>query len=142
MCWRRIRMVPARSPDRPSKDVISLRDEAAFIGPVLRRTGSPRAPVGHSCGAAVAPVAALPDPGRVRAIADYEPTLFCLLDANSPPQNDAFLELHVPMLLMVGRESTASARASRGCWRRPCRGWSRWRSWAWATWGRSRTPMS
>jgi pimeloyl-ACP methyl ester carboxylesterase len=37
--------------------------------------------VGHSYGAAVALIAALATPGRVRAMALYEPTLFALLDA-------------------------------------------------------------
>jgi pimeloyl-ACP methyl ester carboxylesterase len=78
-----------KSPDWPSKDLIALRDEVAFIEPVLRRAGAPLALVGHSYGAAVALVAALADPGRVRAIAVYEPTLFGLLDAQSPPPNDA-----------------------------------------------------
>ena len=52
-------------------------------GPVLTRAGSPLALVGHSYGAAVALIAALATPGRVRAMALYEPTLFALLDAET-----------------------------------------------------------
>ncbi len=78
-----------KSPDWPSNRFISLRDEAAFIEPVLERAGSPLALVGHSHGAAVALIAALAQPERVRALALYEPTLFSLIDAESPAPNDA-----------------------------------------------------
>ena len=78
-----------KSPDWPSDRIIRLLDEVAFIEPVLARAGSPLALVGHSYGAAVALIAALANPGRVRAIALYEPTLFALLDAEAPPPNEA-----------------------------------------------------
>src|SRR4030095_13051581 len=78
-----------KSPHWPSDRIIHLRDEAALIEPVLTRAGSPLALVGHSYGAAVALIAALANPGRVRAIALYEPTLFALLDAETPPPNEA-----------------------------------------------------
>ena len=78
-----------QSPEWPSDRVIGLRDEAALIEPVLARAGSPLVLVGHSYGAAVALIAALADPARVRAMALYEPTLFALLDAESPPPNEA-----------------------------------------------------
>jgi pimeloyl-ACP methyl ester carboxylesterase len=78
-----------RSPEWPSDRVITLRDEAALVEPVLARAGSPLALVGHSYGAAVALIAALENPGRVRAMALYEPTLFALLDAEQPAPNEA-----------------------------------------------------
>ena len=81
-----------KSPEWPSDRVIALRDEVALIEPVLARAGTPAGPlalVGHSYGAAVALVAALAHPGRVRALALYEPTLFALPDAQSPPPNEA-----------------------------------------------------
>ena len=78
-----------KSPPWPSDRVISLRDEVALIEPVLARAGTPLALVGHSYGAAVALIAALTHPGRVRAIALYEPTLFALLDAEAPAPNEA-----------------------------------------------------
>ena len=78
-----------KSPHWPSDRVIRLRDEVALIEPVLTRAGSPLALVGHSFGAAVALIAALANPGRVRAMALYEPTLFSLLDAETPPPNAA-----------------------------------------------------
>ena len=78
-----------QSPHWPSDRVIHLRDEAALIEPVIRKAGSPLALVGHSYGAAVALIAALANPGRVRAMALYEPTLFALLDAETPAPNEA-----------------------------------------------------
>jgi pimeloyl-ACP methyl ester carboxylesterase len=78
-----------KSPERPSHRVIHLRDEVALIEPVLARAGSPLALVGHSYGAAVALIAALANPGRVRAMALYEPTLFALLDGETPAPNEA-----------------------------------------------------
>jgi len=78
-----------KSPDWPSDRTIRLRDEVALIEPILARAGSPVALVGHSYGAAVALIAALADPGRVRAMVLYEPALFALLDAEAPPPNEA-----------------------------------------------------
>ena len=78
-----------KSPHWPSDRIIHLRDEVALIEPVLARAGSPLALVGHSYGAAVALIAALANPGRVRAMALYEPTLFALLDAERPAPNEA-----------------------------------------------------
>jgi pimeloyl-ACP methyl ester carboxylesterase len=78
-----------KSPQWPTDRVLGLRDEVALIEPVLTRAGSPLALVGHSYGAAVALIAALANPGRVRAMALYEPTLFALLDAEAPPPNEA-----------------------------------------------------
>jgi pimeloyl-ACP methyl ester carboxylesterase len=78
-----------RSPDFPSGRVIALRDEAALIEPVLAKAGAPLALVGHSYGAAIALVAALANPARVRALALYEPTFFSLIAAQGPPPNDA-----------------------------------------------------
>src|SRR5262249_8978615 len=72
-----------------SDRVIRLRDEVALIEPVLARAGSPLTLVGHSYGAAVALIAAIANPGRVRALALFEPVLFSLLDAESPPPNAA-----------------------------------------------------
>jgi pimeloyl-ACP methyl ester carboxylesterase len=78
-----------KSPEWPSERVISLRDEVTLIEPVLAQAGSPLALVGHSYGAAVALIAALANPARVRSMALYEPTLFALLDAETPAPNEA-----------------------------------------------------
>lgn len=76
---------PAWSTGRP----IRLSDEAAALEPVFERAGEPFVLIGHSYGAAVALIAALEQPRRVRALALYEPTLFSLVDAETPPPNDA-----------------------------------------------------
>ncbi|MCB1908647.1 MAG: alpha/beta hydrolase [Rhodocyclaceae bacterium] len=78
-----------RSPDWHSSREISLADEVALVEPLLALAGSPLALVGHSYGAAVALIAALACPERVRALVLYEPTLFSLVDADAPPPNGA-----------------------------------------------------
>jgi pimeloyl-ACP methyl ester carboxylesterase len=78
-----------RSPAWPKDRTVRLRDEVALLEPVFGRAGRPFALVGHSYGAAVALITAASQPYRVRALALYEPTLFALVDAESPPPNDA-----------------------------------------------------
>lgn len=78
-----------KSPEWPSDRAIALRDEVALIEPVLAKAGAPFVLVGHSYGAAVALIAALDRPSRVRGLALYEPTLFSLIDAEAAPPNDA-----------------------------------------------------
>lgn len=78
-----------KSPEWPAGRPSTLEDEVALIEPVLARAGTPFVLVGHSYGAAVALKAALAHPARVRALVLYEPTLFSLVDADSPPPNDA-----------------------------------------------------
>ena len=78
-----------KSPAWPRDRTISLCDEAPLLEPVFVRAGSPFLLVGHSYGAAVALIAAVSRPDRVRALALYEPTLFALLDAEQPPPNEA-----------------------------------------------------
>lgn len=116
-----------KSPDWPSDRRIRLRDEAALIEPVLARAGSSLALVGHSYGAAVALIAALADPGRVRAMALYEPTLFALLDAETPPPNEADgirdAVATAGLALDAGNQDAAAERfidywMGRGAWKR------------------------
>lgn len=78
-----------KGPPWPTDRAVALRDEVALLEPVLARAGAPCALVGHSYGAAVALVAAVQQPGRIRALALYEPTCFALVDAAAPPPNDA-----------------------------------------------------
>jgi len=78
-----------KSPPWPADRPVLLRDEAALLEPVFARAGEPFTVVAHSYGAAVALVAAVEQPRRIRALAVYEPVLFSLLDAASPPPNDA-----------------------------------------------------
>lgn len=78
-----------RSPAWPADRRVRLRDEAALLEPVFARAGRPFSMVGHSYGGAVALIAALARPRRVSSLVLYEPTLFGLVDAESPPPNDA-----------------------------------------------------
>jgi len=78
-----------KSPAWPMDRTMWLRDEVRLLEPVFERAGNPFALVGHSYGAAVALIAAIAQPHRVRALALYEPTLFALVDAESPSPNDA-----------------------------------------------------
>lgn len=78
-----------KGPAWPAGQAMRLDDEVALLAPVLERASSPLALVGHSYGAAVALIAALRHPGRVRALAVYEPTLFSLLEQESPAPNEA-----------------------------------------------------
>lgn len=78
-----------KSPPWSAPRMMQLRDEVNLLEPVFAQAGTPLALVGHSYGAAVALIAALTHPGRVRALALYEPTLFAVIDAASPPPNAA-----------------------------------------------------
>ncbi len=78
-----------QGPPWPTDRRLGLHDEVALLEPVFAAAGSAVVLVGHSYGAAVALKAALMHPGRVRALALYEPTLFGLLDADSPAPNAA-----------------------------------------------------
>ena len=78
-----------RSPPWSAERQLTLGDEVTLLEPVFERAGDHFALVGHSYGAAVALVAAVRHPGRIRALVLYEPTLFALLDAESRPPNDA-----------------------------------------------------
>ena len=110
-----------QSPDWHSDRVITLRDEVDLIEPVLARAGTPLALVGHSYGAAVALMAALSNPGPVRALAIHESTLFAVVDAQAPLPNgaDGILDavraageaLDMPVLYMLGASSPESAYA-------------------------------
>jgi pimeloyl-ACP methyl ester carboxylesterase len=78
-----------KSPAWPTERPLWLRDEVALLESVFARAGDPFALVAHSYAAAVALIAAVTQPHRVRVMALYEPTLFALVDAESPPPNDA-----------------------------------------------------
>src|SRR5215510_9176788 len=78
-----------QSPPWPAGRLLSLRDEVDLLEPVFERAGNPHVLVGHSYGAAVALIAAISQPERIRAMVLFEPVLFALLDAESPPPNEA-----------------------------------------------------
>ena len=78
-----------KSPEWLSDRKIRLDDEVDFLEPVLTAGGESCILVGHSYGAAVALIAALRHPERVRALALYEPTLFAVVDAEKAAPNGA-----------------------------------------------------
>ena len=78
-----------KSPAWPVDRVVTLRDEVALLEPVFAAAGNPFFLVGPSYGAAVALLAALAHPERIRAVAVYEPTLFALLEEEAPGQETA-----------------------------------------------------
>ena len=70
----------------PANGPVDADEDADLVAELLTE---PMHLVGHSYGAAVALIAALANPGRVQAMALYEPTLFSLIDAQSPSPNAA-----------------------------------------------------
>jgi pimeloyl-ACP methyl ester carboxylesterase len=78
-----------KTAEWPSDREIRLQDEVDLLEPVFARAGPSFTLVGHSYGAAIALLAALRRPGRVRALALYEPTLFSVVDAQQAPPNGA-----------------------------------------------------
>jgi pimeloyl-ACP methyl ester carboxylesterase len=76
-----------KSPPPPAGGA-RLRDEVALLEPVLARAGERFSLVGHSHGGAIALVAATLFPQRIQALVLYEPTLFALVEAESPAPND------------------------------------------------------
>jgi pimeloyl-ACP methyl ester carboxylesterase len=78
-----------KGPAWPSDRVVRLQDEVELLEPVFALADHPFSLVGHSYGAAVALIAALRRPGRIKELAIYEPTLFSVVDAESPAPNEA-----------------------------------------------------
>ena len=78
-----------RSPHWPIDRRLTLDDELALLSPVLARAGPRFTLIGHSYGAALALLTTLRHVDRVSSLVLYEPTLFSLLDAHTPPPNQA-----------------------------------------------------
>jgi pimeloyl-ACP methyl ester carboxylesterase len=111
-----------KSPPWTSDRAIGLSDEVALIEPVFDRAGRAFTLVGHSYGAAIALIAALKQPDRVDALILYEPTLFAVIDAESPQPNDAdgIREVVVDAVLALeAHDSDAAARRFIDYWMGP-----------------------
>ena len=78
-----------KSPKWDSDRLMTLHDEVNFLQPVFSDAGQTFSLVAHSYGAAVALIAALTYPDRIRSLVLYEPTLFALIESNSEQPNDA-----------------------------------------------------
>lgn len=77
-----------KSPPWPRDRKLALRDEVALLEPVFARAGDRFSLVGHSYGGGIALVGALVHRQRLHAMALYEPTLFALVEQESPSPND------------------------------------------------------
>jgi pimeloyl-ACP methyl ester carboxylesterase len=77
-----------KSPPWPRNHHLTLGDEVALLEPVFERAGERFSLIGHSYGGAIALMTAVVQPRRVRALALYEPTLFALVERESPSPND------------------------------------------------------
>ncbi|KQT08114.1 alpha/beta fold hydrolase [Ramlibacter sp. Leaf400] len=73
-----------RTAEWPSDRVIRLDDEVDLVEPLLLEGAAPVHLVGHSYGGAVALKAALRHRERIGRVALYEPTLFALVERETP----------------------------------------------------------
>ncbi|TFZ02271.1 alpha/beta hydrolase [Ramlibacter henchirensis] len=76
-----------KSPEWPSDREIRLADEVALIEPLIASARGGVHLVGHSYGACIALKAALMHPAQVRSLSVYEPTIFALVDRDTPRPN-------------------------------------------------------
>jgi pimeloyl-ACP methyl ester carboxylesterase len=107
-----------KSPARPRNTM--LRDEVALLEPVFARAGDPFALVGHSYGGAIALVAAAMNPKRVRCMALYEPTLFALVERETPHDVDGIRNAVITSLAALeSGDKQAAARAFIDFWMEP-----------------------
>jgi len=70
----------------PQDRAVTLSDEVARLEPVFTSAREPFSLVGHSYGGAVALIAALQNPGRLRNMVLFEPVLFSVLEETDPGQ--------------------------------------------------------
>lgn len=100
-----------KSPSWPDDRPAALSDEVSLLAPLLADAGEEFFVVGHSYGAAVALMVATKHPDRVKALALYEPTLFAVLQQESPDQ-PAFHEINAVVddaVEAIGRGDPSSA---------------------------------
>ena len=88
---------------------ISLRDEVALMEPVIARAGERFSLVGHSYGGGIALIAAVMHPNRLRSMALYEPTLFALVERDSPKDVDGIRNAVAQSVEALKRGDTAGA---------------------------------
>ena len=107
-----------KGPARPPNTM--LREEVALLEPVFARAGDPFALVGHSYGGAVALVAAVMYPRRVRALALYEPTLFAIVERETPRDVDGIRKTVVTAVqALKAGDKAAAARSFINFWMEP-----------------------
>jgi len=106
-----------KSPPWPTGRKVALRDEVALLEPVLARAGDGISLVGHSYGGGIALVGALAHRQRLRSKALYEPTLFALVERESPSDVDGIRGTVAAAVAALGRgEASAAARCFIDFW--------------------------
>jgi pimeloyl-ACP methyl ester carboxylesterase len=109
-----------KSPPRPRDRKVSLRDEVALLDPVFRRAGDGFSLVGHSYGGGIALVGAVIHRERLRCVALYEPSLFALVERESPKDVDGIRNTVVASVAALERgDAPAAARCFIDFWMGP-----------------------
>jgi len=98
-----------KSPAWPTGRKIGLRDEVALLEPVIARAGKPFSLVGHSYGGGIALVAAVMHRTRLRSMALYEPSLFALVERDSPSDVDGIRTAVARSVQALGKRDAAGA---------------------------------
>ena len=98
-----------KSPARPRGRKISLRDEVALLDPVFERAGEAFSIVGHSYGGGVALVGGVIHRERLRSVALYEPSLFALVERESPKDVDGIRNTVVASVAALERGDAPGA---------------------------------
>jgi len=106
-----------KSPPWPQGRKVALRDEVALLDPVFARAGERFSLVGHSYGGGIALIAALAHRQRLRSMALYEPTLFALVERESPNDVDGIRNAVAAAVAALGRgDAPAAARCFIDFW--------------------------
>ena len=106
-----------KSPPWPQGRKVALRDEVALLDPVFARAGERFSLVGHSYGGGIALIGALAHRQRLRSVALYEPTLFALVERESPNDVDGIRNAVVAAVAALGRgDAPAAARCFIDFW--------------------------
>jgi len=106
-----------KSPPWPQGRKVALRDEVALLDPVFARAGERFSLVGHSYGGGIALIGALAHRQRLRSVALYEPTLFALVERESPNDVDGIRNAVAAAVAALGRgDAPAAARCFIDFW--------------------------
>lgn len=106
-----------KSPPWPQGRKVALRDEVALLDPVFARAGERFSLVGHSYGGGIALIGALAHRQRLRSMALYEPTLFALVERESPNDVDGIRNAVAAAVAALGRgDAPAAARCFIDFW--------------------------
>ena len=109
-----------KSPPWPQGRKVALRDEVALLDPVFARAGERFSLVGHSYGGGIALIGALAHRQRLRSVALYEPTLFALVERESPNDVDGIRNAVAAAMAALGRgDASTAARCFIDFWMEP-----------------------